>query len=212
MFILTEETADPDSLRFLPGQPVLRHRSLEIRDRKEAAISPLADRLFQIEMVSALVLGPDHVTVTKRGGDWQHLKPALLGAIMDHFVSGAPILREITPSPAASMERPTDMLAGKVRQALRRVIDPELGYNIVDLGLIYDVAVQGEGDIVIHMTTTTPGCPATGYLSEGARACATSVEGVSKAEVHLTYEPKWSTDLMSDNAKAHFAIGRSGAR
>ena len=212
MFIVTEETADPDSLRFLPGHAVLHRRTLEIRDRKEAVISPLADRLFQIENVSALVLGPDYITVTRRGGDWQHLRPALLTAIMDHFSSGAPVLREAEPSPTASIEQPADMLAGKVRQALRRVIDPELGYNIVDLGLIYDVAVRGEGDIVIRMTTTTPGCPATRYLSEGARACATSVEGVSKAEVNLTYEPKWSTELMSDAAKAHFAIQRRSAR
>jgi len=212
MFILTEETADPDNLRFLPGQPVLHHRTLEIRDRKKAAMSPLADRLFQIENVSALVLGPDHITVTKCGGDWQHLRPALLGAIMDHFLSGAPVLCEAPSSPTAPSEQPADLLAGKVRQALRRVIDPELGYNIVDLGLVYDVAVRSEGDVVIRMTTTTPGCPATGYLSEGARSCATSVEGVSKAEVHLTYEPKWSTELMSDDAKAHFAAGRRGAR
>lgn len=212
MFILTEETADPNSLRFLPGQAVLHHRTLEIRDRKEAATSPLADRLFQITEVSAVVLGPDHITITKHGGDWQHLKPALLGAIMDHFTSGAPMLRETAPPPATYAEQPPEALAGKIREALRRVIDPELGYNIVDLGLVYDVAVGEGSNVTIHMTTTTQGCPATTYLSEGARACATSVDGVGKVEVRLTYEPKWSVEMMSDDAKGHFAIRRSNRR
>jgi metal-sulfur cluster biosynthetic enzyme len=213
MFILTEETADPNSLRFLPGQPVLHHRTLEIRHRKEAAISPLAERLFQIAEVSALVLGPDHITVTKHGSDWRHLKPVLLGAIMDHFMSGAAMLRETAPPPAnTSAEKPAGVLAGNIREALRRVIDPELGYNIVDLGLIYDVAVGDDGNVTIHMTTTTQGCPATAYLSEGARACAASVEGAGKVEVRLTYEPKWSVEMMSDDAKEHFSIRRSGKR
>lgn len=212
MFILTEETADPNSLRFLPGQPVLHHRTLEIRDRKEAAISPLADRLFQIADVSALVLGPDHIIVTKHGGDWRHLKPAVLGAIMDHFMSGAPILRETGLPLAAPAEQPAELLAGKIRESLRRVIDPELGYNIVDLGLVYDVAVGDDGKVTITMTTTTQGCPATAYLSEGARACAASVEGAGKVEVRLTYEPKWSVEMMSDDAKGHFSIRRSGGR
>lgn len=212
MFILTEETADPNSLRFLPGQPVLHRRTLEIRDRKEAAISPLADRLFQVAEVSAIVLGPDHITVSKQGGDWRHLKPALLGAIMDHFTSGAPMLRETASTPATCAAQPAEALAGRIREALRRVIDPELGYNIVDLGLVYDVAVGDDGNVTINMTTTTRGCPATAYLSEGARACAASVEGAGKVEVRLTYEPKWSVEMMSDDAKAHFSIRRSGMR
>ncbi len=212
MFILTEETTDPNSLRFLPGQPVLRNRTLEIRTRKEAAISPLADRLFQIQGISTVVLGPDHVTVTKRESDWQHLKPVILGAIMDHFVSGAPVLRTAAPLPIASAGRSADVLTGEIREALRRVIDPELGYNIVDLGLVYDVVAADNGDVVVTMTTTTPGCPATNYLSEGARACAASVGGTGNVEVRLTYEPRWSIELMSDDARNHFAAQRRGRR
>lgn len=71
------------------------------------------------------------------------------------------------------------------------MIDPELGYNIVDLGLIYDVAVQGNGDAVITMTTTTRGCPATDYLRMGARDAAFSVDGIDSAEIILTYDPPW---------------------
>jgi metal-sulfur cluster biosynthetic enzyme len=68
----------------------------------------------------------------------------------------------------------------RIRQALRNVIDPELGYNIVDLGFIYDIAVEEGGVVRITMTTTTPGCPATGYLKEGVANSAWSVPDVCR--------------------------------
>ncbi|MGH9770576.1 MAG: metal-sulfur cluster assembly factor [Candidatus Acidiferrales bacterium] len=97
-----------------------------------------------------------------------------------------------------------------MRGALRRVIDPELGYNIVDLGLIYDVAIEGGGVVRVTMTTTTPGCPATNYLKEGAGESAGSVPGVEFVEVKLTYEPRWTPEMMSPEAKAHFGITDGG--
>lgn len=93
-----------------------------------------------------------------------------------------------------------------IRDALRLVIDPELGYNIVDLGLIYDVALTGGSIAHITMTTTTRGCPATDYLQSGAHAAALSVEGVGSAEVTLTYDPPWTPQMMSPDAKSHFGI------
>lgn len=93
-----------------------------------------------------------------------------------------------------------------IRDALRLVIDPELGYNIVDLGLIYDVALTGDRVARITMTTTTRGCPATDYLQSGAREAALSVEGVGTAEVTLTYDPPWTPQMMTPEAKAHFGI------
>ena len=119
-------------------------------------------------------------------------------------MAGAPVLIEQSADAAAATG--TGAAAQKVKEALRRVIDPELGYNIVDLGLIYDVRVDANGVASVIMTTTTPGCPATSYLTEGARECAASVEGVEMAEVTLTHEPRWSPELMSDDAKAHFGI------
>jgi metal-sulfur cluster biosynthetic enzyme len=95
--------------------------------------------------------------------------------------------------------------ADRIRDALRLVIDPELGYNIVDLGLIYDVAIGDGGVVAITMTTTTPGCPATAYLQQGARDAAW-VSGVEFVEVKLTYEPRWSPQMMSPAAKDHFGI------
>ncbi|THF55489.1 metal-sulfur cluster assembly factor [Ollibium composti] len=98
----------------------------------------------------------------------------------------------------------------KVTDALRLVIDPELGYNIVDLGLVYAVLVNDGGVVNIVMTTTTRGCPATNYLKEGARDAAWSVPGVEFVDVTLTYEPPWSPEKMSSGAKEHLGIADSG--
>ena len=97
-------------------------------------------------------------------------------------------------------------LAERVKDALRVVIDPELGYNIVDLGLIYCVAV-GEGGVArVLMTTTTRGCPATSYLKDGARDAASSVPGIEFADVTLTYDPPWTPHMMTSGAKEHLGI------
>ncbi|MGB5799644.1 MAG: NifU N-terminal domain-containing protein, partial [Mesorhizobium sp.] len=203
MFIQTEATDNPSRLRFLPGRPVVREGVMEFADRQQAAVSPLAARLFDVEGVSALAFGPDSITITKKGGDWQRLKPALLGVIMEHFMSGAPVMREPVARPAARpAQAEANGLVEEVRTSLRQVIDPELGYNIVDLGLIYDVSVGDDGAVLVSMTTTTPGCPATSYLMEGARECTSAVTGVETVEVELTYEPRWSPEMMSDDAKA----------
>lgn len=94
----------------------------------------------------------------------------------------------------------------RVKEALRVVIDPELGYNIVDLGLVYAVLVNDGGVVNIVMTTTTRGCPAANYLKEGARDAAWSVPGVEFVDVILAYEPAWSPQRMSAAAKEHLGI------
>lgn len=96
------------------------------------------------------------------------------------------------------MER--DALAAAVEQALRMVIDPELGENVVDLGLIYEITVE-EGIARIEMTTTTRGCPATAFLKDAVQSAAWAVPGIHFAEVKLTYEPQWSPAMMSEAAR-----------
>ncbi len=96
--------------------------------------------------------------------------------------------------------------AEAVMTALRDVIDPELGYNIVDLGLVYEVAVDERGAAAIVMTTTPPGCPATNALQEGAFACASMVPGIGGVEVQMVWEPRWTPSRMSAAAKEHFGI------
>jgi len=92
MFIQTEATPNPSTLKFLPGRQVLDEGTMDFRDRDAAARSPLAEKLFEIPGVTGVFYGSDFVTVTKDASDWQHLKPAILGAIMEHYMSGAPLL------------------------------------------------------------------------------------------------------------------------
>src|SRR5437773_2182406 len=104
MFSQTEPTPNPATLKFLPGRAVLASGTLDIRDKVAAAQSPLAERLFGIGGVSGVFFGSDFVAVTKSAGEWQQLKPAILGAIMEHFMSGAPILQGADDATAIKSE------------------------------------------------------------------------------------------------------------
>lgn len=92
-----------------------------------------------------------------------------------------------------------------VLEALCEVIDPELGYNIVDLGLIYSLEVEG-GVVSITMTMTTPGCPAQDYILSGVYECSRNIPGVSGVDVDLVWEPRWCPQKMSPFAKAHLGV------
>lgn len=87
-----------------------------------------------------------------------------------------------------------------IRAALRMIIDPEIGKNIIDLGLVYDIAVEEGGVVYVTMTTTTRFCPATDFLKEAVQACVWYVPGVEYAEVRLTYEPPWTPEMVLDVA------------
>ena len=104
MFIQTEATPNPATLKFLPGRPVLETGTLDLRDAAGAAQSPLAARLFEINGVSGVFYGSDFIAVTKADGEWPQLKPAILGAIMEHFMSGAPLMAEGREAAAESEE------------------------------------------------------------------------------------------------------------
>src|SRR5947209_10597937 len=93
MFIQTEQTPNPATLKFLPGCTVMPSGTANFPDRRAAARSPLAERLFQLPEVAGVFLGSDFVTVTKEGdSDWHQLKPAVLAAIMEHFTAGRPVI------------------------------------------------------------------------------------------------------------------------
>lgn len=98
----------------------------------------------------------------------------------------------------------------KVTEVLRTVIDPEIGINIVDLGLVYSVEVS-EGEVHVAMTLTTPGCPAGRYLADCAEAAIRRhVKDVAPARVDIVWDPPWSFDRMSETAKQQ--LGWSGSR
>lgn len=88
-----------------------------------------------------------------------------------------------------------------VREQLKEVIDPELDINIVDLGLIYEVEVDEENNIDILMTLTTPGCPLHGVFDEMVKKELKNLDEVGEIEVELTFEPRWSPEEMSDEAR-----------
>src|SRR5258708_30715143 len=94
MFIQTEATPNPATLKFIPGRAVLDSGTMEFVNREAAARSPLAEKLFGVPGVTSVFYGSDFVTVTKDDSDWQHLKPAILGAIMEYYMSGAPLLAD----------------------------------------------------------------------------------------------------------------------
>lgn len=103
----------------------------------------------------------------------------------------------MTPTPRMHIE-------ADIRAALRTVIDPELGHNIVDLGMVYDIDVGDAGKIDILMTTTARFCPASAFLQEAVAAAAGTVDGVEKVEVELTYDPPWTPDRMAPEIAIRF--------
>ncbi len=99
----------------------------------------------------------------------------------------------------------SDSLAERAAAALKTVIDPELGYNIVDIGLVYDLE-EDDGRVRVLLTTTTPGCPATAFIRAAIESCVAAVPGVGAVEVEMTWQPRWSPERMSEEAKAHFGF------
>lgn len=97
-----------------------------------------------------------------------------------------------------------------VRQSLRLVIDPELGENLVDLGLIYRIDIDDGGEVRIDMSTTTRGCPAAAYLKDAVHSAVSTVPGIGHVEVLLTYDPPWSSDRIDGTIRYKFAGGNGG--
>ena len=89
-----------------------------------------------------------------------------------------------------------------IRKALRAVKDPELGLNIVDIGLIYETAVSEDGEVRVTMTLTSPGCPSGAEIMQDARTVLEDLEGVRSVEIDLVWEPYWTPDRMDPRVRA----------
>lgn len=115
--------------------------------------------------------------------------------------AGSPDTEPDTRSTETSGDAGGGEAAERVRQALRSVTDPELGINIVDLGLVYDVEVE-EGSARVTMTLTSPGCPAGGQIMTGAKTAAESVDGIDEATVNLVWKPFWTPERIDPKIRA----------
>ncbi|MEM8742278.1 MAG: NifU family protein [Pseudomonadota bacterium] len=158
MFIQTETTPNPATLKFLPGQPVLHSGTADFPGPDSAAPSPLARRLFAVTGVAGVFLGHDFVTVTKtEGEDWAHLKPGLLGAIMEHFQSGAPALEGDAAGSGGHAEHtgPDGEIVSQIKELLDTRVRPAVAQ---DGG---DITFHGfeRGVVYLHMQGACAGCP-----------------------------------------------------
>lgn len=157
MFIQTEPTPNPATLKFIPGKPVLGDGTADYRTPDEAGESPLAQRLFEIEGVRGVFLGADFISVTKGDAEWQHLKPAILGAIMEHFMSGSPVLASETANDTAggNYDPKDEETVMTIKELLETRVRPAVAQ---DGG---DITFHGyrDGIVFLHMRGACAGCP-----------------------------------------------------
>jgi Fe-S cluster biogenesis protein NfuA len=166
MFIQTEATPNPATLKFLPGRPVLPDGVLDIPDAADAPKSPLAERLFGIAGVAGVFFGSDFITVTKQDSDWQQIKPAILGAIMEHFMSGAPLLNE--GAAEATAEEFFDSADAETVATIKELIETRVRPAVANDG--GDITFRGykDGVVFLHMKGSCSGCPSsTATLKHG---------------------------------------------
>ncbi len=186
MFIQTESTPNPATLKFLPGRDVVPGEPHEFRTADDAAISPLATALFGVPGVTGVFLGSDFISVTKDSAEWNHIKPSVLGVIMEHYLSGKPVIATgeagDEPAPgeeffdaqdAETVEVIKELIATRVRPAVA-----------MDGG---DITFKGfrEGQVYLNMRGACSGCPSsTATLKAGIenllRHFVPGVEGVQQ--------------------------------
>ena len=167
MFIQTEATPNPATLKFIPGKPVLPGSTREYKKAADAMESPLAEKLFGISGVSGVFLGHDFITISKGAGEWQHLKPAILGTIMDHYVSGAPVLADAEKPEADSEEFFAEEHAETVK-TIKDLLDTRVRPAVAQDG--GDITFKGfkEGIVYLNMKGSCAGCPSsTATLKHG---------------------------------------------
>jgi Fe-S cluster biogenesis protein NfuA len=160
MFIQTENTPNPQVLKFLPGRTVMEAGSQDFRAPEEAGASPLAAEIFGLEGVNRVFFGADFITVGKvASADWDHLKAPVLAAIMDHFTSGRPLFDG--PGAAAAdeavYEGDTAQVVAEIRELLDTRIRPAVARDGGDI--LFDRFEPDSGTVWLHMRGACAGCP-----------------------------------------------------
>ena len=153
MFIQTEATPNPATLKFLPGCQVMPSGSADFQDAGSAGNSPLAQRLFEVDNVAGVHLGAEFVTVTKAdGGDWTTMKPLILGAIMDHFSSGKPVIEGTEEEETAEDDDPT---VAKIKELLDTRVRPAVAQDGGDIVF----RSYEDGIVYLDLQGACSGCP-----------------------------------------------------
>jgi len=158
MFIQTESTPNPATLKFLPGQSVLEMGTADFPTSDTACTSPLASRIFAVDGVTGVFFGTDFVTVTKADGtEWDHIKPALLGAIMEHYQSGDSVMAD-DHAPASGHAEHTGE-DGVVVDQIKELLDSRVRPAVAQDG--GDITFHGfeRGVVYLHMQGACAGCP-----------------------------------------------------
>ena len=155
MFIQTEQTPNPSTLKFLPGRVVMEKGTLDFAGSDTATASPLAKRLFAVEGVERVFFGADFVTVTKAADkDWQVLKPSILGGIMEHYTSGEPIV-VAGGTEAGAPAAEDDEIVAQIKDLLETRVRPAVAQDGGDI-VFQDFR---DGIVYLHMQGSCSGCP-----------------------------------------------------
>ncbi len=157
MFIETEGTPNPATLKFLPGLPVMGAGTADFASADAAARSPLAEALFALPGVARVFLGSDFVTVTKSDlASWQTLKPEVLGAVMEHFVAGRPVIHGAHEAEADEDVSPED---AEIVAQIKELLDTRVRPAVAGDG--GDIVFRGfrDGIVRLHMQGSCSGCP-----------------------------------------------------
>lgn len=158
MFIQTESTPNPATLKFLPGREVMGESAVADFDSREAAQrSPLARALFETPDVSRVFFGSDFISVTKSGGDWKHLKPAILGAIMEHFTRGLPLIERAAEEPETESDGEDSDVVAQIKELIETRVRPAVAQDGGDI--IYRGFDEASGVVFLHMRGSCAGCP-----------------------------------------------------
>jgi Fe-S cluster biogenesis protein NfuA len=171
MFIQTEATPNPATLKFIPGRVVLDGGAMEFTSREAASRSPLAERLFDVPGVTGVFYGSDFITVTKNDGDWQHLKPAILGAIMEHYMSGVPLLADGTVAGDDLADEADEFFSEEDAETVAQIkdlIETRVRPAVANDG--GDITFRGfkDGVVYLNMKGACSGCPSsTATLQHG---------------------------------------------
>lgn len=158
MFIQTQDTPNPATLKFLPGRDVMGEGAVaDFPEASSADRSPLARALFAIPEVARVFFGADFISVTKRDGEWKHLKPAILGAIMEHFTQNLPLIEGGALEAEDSFAADDDEVVVQIKELIETRVRPAVAQDGGDI--IFKGFNNDTGIVSLHLQGSCAGCP-----------------------------------------------------